>query len=42
MGRRVISFGLNEKDLNRAIRELEECCGNPEWVDVCKLPQSEE
>ena len=24
MGRRVISFGLNEKDLNRAIRELEE------------------
>ena len=24
MGKRTISFGLNEKDLNRAIRELEE------------------
>ena len=34
--------GTDHSAVRLSIRELEECCGNPEWVDVCKLPQSEE
>jgi len=33
--------GTDHSAVRLSIRELEECCGHPEWVDVCKLPQSE-
>ena len=34
--------GTDHSAVRLSISELEECCGYPEWVDVCKLPQSEE
>ena len=31
--------GTDHSAVRLTISELEECCGNPEWVDICKLPE---
>ena len=34
--------GTDHSAVRLTISELEECCNGPEWVDVCKLPESGE
>ena len=31
--------GTDHSAVRLAISEREECCGNPEWVDICKMPE---
>ncbi len=33
--------GTDHSAVRLLIHELEECCDNPEWVDVCKMPEAE-
>ena len=31
--------GTDHSAVRLTIAELEECCGNPQWVDICKFPE---
>ena len=33
--------GTDHSAVRLSIEELEECCNNPEWVDICKMPEVE-
>jgi len=33
--------GTDHSAVRLTIKELEECCEYPEWVDICKIPEGE-
>ena len=33
--------GTDHSAVRLSIEELEECCNNPKWVDICKMPEVE-